>query len=288
MGANGVHSRAMLVALRISTWTARKLDKRVTARVNAQHGASQDAGRYNKNLLGDAEEYRDLMRVAQKARDEHYKNTLEWPDEGWRLLPTSNFMPYTERLRELRREFETALETFLAVYPSLVERARVRLNGMFRPEDYPPVHALRNKFRFETEFGPVPAGSDLRIALPQEQLDQLVASVEARAHNATKRAVQSAWRRLHECVEHIHERLADPKNIFRDTLIGNARELVDVLARLNVTEDPDLERMRREVEERLTSYDPQALRDQPELRSQVAREAEEIMSRMAGLYGGGK
>lgn len=280
-----IHDRAVLVALRISTWTARKLDKRVTDEVNRRHGASRDAGRYNKNLLGDAPEYRDLMRIAQQAREEHYKNTLEWPDEGWRLLPTSNFMPYTARLRALRNEFQAALAVFIGAYPALVERAKARLNGMFRAEDYPSVDSLRDRFRFEVEFGPVPAGSDIRVALPHEQLERLVQSVEARVAASVREAVASAWERLRECVEHIHERLADPKNIFRDTLIGNARELCDVLSRLNVTDDPDLERMRAEVESRLTQYDPQVLRSNPEIRSEVAQAADEIMARMRGLYG---
>ena len=45
-------SRAMLVELQVSQWTARKYDRKVSNEVAEQHGAEHDMGRYNKNLLG--------------------------------------------------------------------------------------------------------------------------------------------------------------------------------------------------------------------------------------------
>ena len=71
--AADISARAMLVCLKISAWTARKFDKRVTKEVNEARGASEDAGRYNKMLLpGDAEAYRTLVKVCNAARGDHY------------------------------------------------------------------------------------------------------------------------------------------------------------------------------------------------------------------------
>ena len=44
-----VHSSAVLVELKISTWTARKKDKAATAKVAREAGASAKAGNYNKD-----------------------------------------------------------------------------------------------------------------------------------------------------------------------------------------------------------------------------------------------
>lgn len=56
-----IHARALLVWLTISGWSARRYDRQVTNKVNAQYAASTDAGRYNKHLLpGDAPSYKAL------------------------------------------------------------------------------------------------------------------------------------------------------------------------------------------------------------------------------------
>ena len=46
--ASPLSRKATLVAVDISQWTARKLDKRVTDKVNREHHASDDAGRYQQ------------------------------------------------------------------------------------------------------------------------------------------------------------------------------------------------------------------------------------------------
>ncbi len=82
----------------------------------------------------------------------------------------------------------------------------------------------------------------------------------------------------------IAERLAQPDAIFRDTLIGNADEVCDVLQRLNVTNDPDLESMRVRVKKELTRYTPDTLRDVPSHRQQTADRAADILKTMEGFF----
>jgi hypothetical protein len=97
--------------------------------------------------------------------------------------------------------------------------------------------------------------------------------------------MQDAWTRLHDVVSHIAERLSDPKAIFRDSLIDNAKDVCDTLQRLNVTNDPNLEAMRARVAAELTAVSPATLRDVPQVRETTARKAAGIMDAMAGLYG---
>lgn len=282
-----VHSRALLVSVSISTWTARKYDKRVTREINARHGADRDAGRYNKLLLpGDAEPYRDLIRTCNAARSDHYANTLPWTDAGWRLLPSANYMHYANIMREHSRAFADALDRFVSAYPELREAARAALNGMYRDDDYPTSAELRHRFGFDVEYSPLPTSGDFRLDdLPADAIAEIRTRVQDRVERATADAVRDAWDRLHETVEHIRDRLADPDAIFRNSLVDNARELVDVLARLNVTNDPELERIRARVAAELTAHDPQTLRDAPDVRSATADAAGAILDAMADVYG---
>ena len=285
--AADISARAMLVCLKISAWTARKFDKRVTKEVNEARGASEDAGRYNKMLLpGDAEAYRTLVKVCNAARGDHYGQTLAWSDEGWRLLPTANYMEYSERLRSHAAAFDTALAEFLAAYPDLQEAARVRLNGLYRPEDYPGVSELARRFRFSVDYAPLPARGDFRLSLPEGELQRLETSVEDRVTRATREAVADAWTRLGDVVTKMHARLSEPGAIFRDTLVTNVRELADVLTRLNVTGDADLEAMRLRVASELCLHEPETLRKDADVREDTAKKAAAIMEAMADVYGG--
>ena len=94
-----------------------------------------------------------------------------------------------------------------------------------------------------------------------------------------------AWGRLYKHVQHIAEKLADPKGIFRDSMVENAQETCDLLTRLNIADDPNLEAMRREVEAKLISHHPDSLRNDPDLRQDTAEEARKIMDLMGSFMG---
>ena len=71
---------------------------------------------------------------------------------------------------------------------------------------------------------------------------------------------------------------------FRDTVVTNLVKLVDVLPKLNVTGDPELERLAAQVRASLL-VDPQELRKSESVRSETAKDATAICERMAGVYG---
>ena len=286
MTTDSIHSCAVLVKLSISTWTARRFDKLITAEVNASHGASGDAGRYNKHLLT-GETFKAISKIASDTRTAHYANTLAWTDEGWRLLPTANWQAYTDLTRNLRSRFDSALSDFVAEYPQLKELARTRLNGMYKEADYPAPHQMRDKYSFSVDFSPVPSGGDFRLDLPQAQIEVLESQIEDRVTVATSEAMKDVWDRLYTTVEAMKERLSKPDAIFRDSLVHNARELVELLKRLNVTGDASLEAMRISVRDSLTLYDPKTLREDTVARAETAQKATDILSAMSASFGTG-
>ena len=56
------------------------------------------------------------------------------------------------------------------------------------------------------------------------------------------------------------EKLADSDKIFRDSLINNLCDLCDLLPKLNITGDKNLDNMRKEIEQQLCRYMPENLR----------------------------
>lgn len=285
MTASDLHTRAMLVSLRISAWSARKYDRKVSQDTATAHGTTLDAGRYNKCLLpGDAPAYKALVSHVANLRVNHYAQTLAWSDDGWRLLPVKNYQAYTDMLRKGFHEADSLLSSFVADYPSMRLEAKRILNGMYQDTDYPG--NIAERYNWAVEYNPVPAGTDFRVTLSREEIDSIAARTEQRVTDAFKDAQSDAVRRLADCLSKIHEKLAQPDAIFRDSLIGNARELCDVLTRLNVTEDPMLESLRRQTE-LLAVTEPQTLRDVPDVRVATAQQAQSILDAMQSTYGAG-
>jgi hypothetical protein len=301
-----LHARAILVSLSISSWSGKKFDKRVTRETLAAQGASEGAGRFNKDLLPSKLSIHDETRFSVKnmqalkqvqhanshkaltahiaaVRVWHYEQTLKWSD-GWQLLPIKNYQAYTDGIRERQHEFNRLLAEFLHDYPALREAAKTILNGMFEHGDYPSDMAKR--FSFGIEFNPVPSGGDFRVALSDAEIQAIASSAENRVKAQFEAAQKEAIGRLYERVEKIVSALSSPDAIFRDTLIGNARDLCDVLERLNVTGDPRLEKYRRETE-LLAMSEPETLRKVPAVRAETAARAQSILDDMQKTFGKG-
>jgi hypothetical protein len=285
MTASEMHTRAILVSLRISAWSARKYDRKVSQETANAHNTTLDAGRYNKHLLpGDAPAYKALVSHIADLRVKHYAQTLPWSDDGWRMLPVKNHSAYTDMIRKGMHTADSLLSDFCSDYPTMKQTARSILNGMYSDADYPS--DIQSKYSWAIEFNPVPCGTDYRVTLATDEIEVIAARTEERVRQAFSDAQSDAVKRLADCVSRIHERLAQPEAIFRDSLIGNARELCEVLTRLNIADDSNLESLRRQTE-LLAMTEPSTLRDNPDVRVATANEAQSILDAMTATYGSG-
>lgn len=279
-----LNDRALLVSLSISQWTARKLDKKATKEVADINRASTSAGRYNKSLLP----LNDLLaNVHQKTgliREKFAKNTLPWGIDGTRILPSANYLPFMQDFRKEKGEWQYLVQNFLDNYDTLVDEAKRWLGDLYDEKDYPARDKIVEKFNMDMAILPVPT-NDFRVELSSDELTRLQEEMEGRMATVQQEAMMDAWGRLYKHVQHIAEKLADPKGIFRDSMVENAQETCDLLTRLNIADDPNLEAMRREVEAKLISHHPDSLRTDPDLRQDTAEEARKIMDAMSVFMG---
>ena len=271
-------------SLSISQWTARKFDKRVTRDVASSHGTTIDVGRYNKVLLP----MNDLLdRVHKKStyiRTKFYDNTLPWGLDGTMMLPTSNYLNFMTEFRKEKNEWYTLVGDFRKEYPQLMLDAKRLLNSLYDSNDYPSPDDIGNKFNLDIAIFPVPS-SDFRVQIASDELTRIQEDVERRVADAQTKAMTEVWQRIYDKVKHMAEKLADPKSIFRDSMVENIREQCELLSRLNFMDDPNLETLRQEVEASLIKH-PDALRNDPDLRRDTAAEAKAIMDKMSVFMGG--
>lgn len=278
-----LNDRALLVQLNISQWAARKFDKRATKEVAVAHGTTTAAGRYNKALLPMNDLLDNIHKKTSHIRQKYYDNTLPWGMDGTMMLPTANYLSFMSDFRKERGEWNSLVQTFIDNYDQLKTDAKRILGSLYDPADYPTAQELRQKFNMDMAVFPVPS-SDFRVAIGSEELTRIQQDVERRVKDAERAAMMDIWQRLFDRVKHMAEKLADPKAIFRDSMVENAREICALLPRLNFNDDPNLEALRQQVEASLIKH-PDALRNDPDLRRDTAAEAKKIMDAMSVFMG---
>lgn len=279
-------TKAMLVSLTLTAWTARKYDKKVSKEVADAHNADTHVGRYNKNLLPvDAPSYKAVQHALNATRIYHYEQTLPWSNDGARILPALNYLEYTQGLRRKFSAIDNAVSDFVDDYPKLVANAQRTLNGLFRQEDYPSQADLRKRFTRETKILPLPDAYDFRVSLNDEDIASIRDAIERDTNASVEQAMRDLYDRLHAAVSRMVERLSDTEAVFRDSLVQNIRELCDIMPRLNLTGDTTLDELRARVEAELTEFEPNELRESKALRAEIARKAAKIQNDMQAFMG---
>ncbi len=221
-----ITERAMLAAVHISIWTAVKHDRKEANSAAQQHGAHEGAGRYNKQLLREAEKLEALRSLSGQIRLYFYKISLPWSDEGYRLAARALLLELTTKMREFEHTFAQQVEEFLAVYPNYIEQVRPELNGLFREEDYPSAEKLRSKFGVSLEVLPIPSGEDFRVTLSQEEQARVAREIDESVRQSLQRGTEDLWTRLKGVVPHMVDRLKGAGITLRHaSLVTNVFEL---------------------------------------------------------------
>lgn len=288
--SHDLSSRAMLARLNVTQWSARKVDKRVTAETTAREGADAGAGRFNKQLLaGQDAALKEIGRIATAARADHYRLTLPWTDDGARILTAAAYMQYTSEMAAHQAAFNAAVDAFLADYPQAREAARFTLGTMYQEADYPHPDKARAKFGFSTSFDPLPTCGDFRVSLTDDAVKAIRADLESRMAAAEADAMRDLWQRLYQVVGHMAAQLpkysAGEVKRFNDSLVENVRDLCGLLPALNLSNDPALTDMAAQVERDLCQHSAQTLRDSDHARDSTARAARDLVKKMGAYMG---
>ena len=283
-----ITERAMLVTLSIKQWSARKHDKKISREVAESHGCgTADVGKYNKILVAGALD--SIKKASNAARTEHYFRTLPWQDGGGRILSSAGYLTYQAAMKPLEDAFWAGFHAFSPQYSALVEADRDRLNGMFNPQDYPEPHKLSRHFEFSIEVLPLPTAADFRVDLGDAEVERVRQSIQERESAKLSAAQRDTWMRLRDVVQHASDRLkayqvlpsGKAQHPFRDSLVTNIDELLDILPTLNLMRDQTLDTFAARIRSELTTFKPADLRDSEPLRKSVASEADSILANMA-------
>ncbi len=281
----GISNSAVLIELNVSNWGASKVDRSVADTVNANHNAIADASKVYKNLTAGSNLCSDIGKYAAQIRLYHNVTTLPWSSKGARLLPTALVMEYKQHINNMRITYEGMCNKFFAEYDNIVRNAQANLGALFKANDYPTLDEVKEKFGFKLVFAPLPEAGDFRLDVANEDLRELTLSYEADFNERLAKAMREPWDRLYTELTVLSNKLTHvegedgKKKRYHDSLLENPQRLCELLTKMNITNDPQLEVARRELERALVGVDMQDIKEYEQVRTDVKGKVDAILSK---------
>lgn len=266
-------SSSMLVEVNISNWAGRKKDKRASIDVTSANHADTGVASVNKKLLANSDTLKAIQTHVTATRNIHANMTMPWSNSGLRLLPTAQYFKYSQAMSEMQNEFDKLVQDFLTSYNDEVVDVQLKLGDLFSRDDYPTVETLERKFAFRMNYMPLPDAGDFRVDIGNDALREVK---EAYADFYTKQyntAMNDVWTRLHTALTNMSERLdygsKEDKKVFRDSLVGNVNDMIELLRVCNVTSSPQMAQMANRLEDAMSGVTPDGLREDDTFRAET-------------------
>lgn len=279
----GIARGSLLVDLSISTYSGRKQDKATRDEVTANKGAkSKRAASVYKSLFADCAELDAITSFQAKLRIDHYRLTQPWSDSGPRIVAMAVLEKHRDLMYHAERDFDVLVNKFLDKYDTLVAAAAFQLGALFNRSEYPLRSQVKRKFSFNVVYTPLPTSGDFRIDVENEVQRELIQQFEDAMKQREARMAQDSWSRLHKVLSRMIKQLAPRADGKRgkiyDTLLGEARDLCDLLTHFNMSNDPALERARLRLIEAMDGVTTDALKVEADTRTVVHDKVKAILA----------
>jgi hypothetical protein len=293
INAPTISSSAVLVELSMPHYTGNKLDRRASEELATAKRAKRGSARINKSIFADCKELTAITKFQANARNAHYAMTLPFTDSGIRLLPMTKYFDYTHTMSGLQAEYFRLVQGFIDVFDAEVAKAQAEYEGLgelFDPNDYPTKEKVQGKFDFRFNFLPVPEAGHFMIDAANDTADELRTKYQEFYNKQFDGAMNELWQRTYKVLTHMSERLAyeeGPDGVvtkkFRDSLVVNALELVDMLKTCNIGGSAQLSAMASKLEDTLRGVTPEALRYNLTLRDETKAAIDEAIRALPSL-----
>lgn len=206
--------------------------------------------------------------------------------KGW-LLPTALHQKFHNEWRLVLSNHRAEVKRFIKEYPRLVQEGKKALGNVQNPDSfYPTEEKLKEMFRVDLAEGPIGDPKTWQPHLDEVTVERLRMDFDALLGRQVKDAVTGAMHRMSSYIAHMAETLQDPdKNKFHKTLLGNIRELAEILPAFNLMDDPQIEEIVKDIQQNLFDGSTKNLKEDYNVRDKAAKEARRIADKMEGLFG---
>lgn len=278
-----VRTKALLVSVTVETPGQTKEDKEITREVHDKHHASDDAGRYTKNLWPEPvlKPWKTASgRVASYLRRPPPVGVTVPFAAGLYIMPSAIYFSASAQAGAYIRAAMSVADSIASKFDDWIEQAKASRNGMFNPRDYPKSkEEFRNQFGIDMRYFPIPSGSHFMLDMIDEEVQSMAAATDQKVEAALKEGQRALLRQMIPPLQHMAQTLKDEKAKFKNSLVNNIGEMVELVPKYNLLGDPMLQKFADEMRDTLL-VNPDSLRENRAFRSDVQKRADELCKKL--------
>lgn len=275
---------AVIVRLSIKSFKNSRVDPLITEAVCAEKDIGEEGGKWLKTKFP-RESLQPITKHASDCRNNwHYIRTLPW-EAGYRLLTLPALDAYMKEFEARRQQYFALVDEFVRSLPAHVQAARQMLGKNFESFDYPTRQAMRGYFEFRIEHSPIPKAEAFQLrGIAAHAVKAMQAELENRMKENVQAAMSDAWQRLIAPLQAMTEKLKEDEPLFRDTLVTNISDVVNLIPELNLTGSPQLFQAASAIREGLSGITAESLRESVEVRTKAHETAKALIAQF-GQFG---
>lgn len=196
--------------------------------------------------------------------------------KGFMLIRTSGIEKLEKYLKSRVAEQEELVRKLAQVWPDKIRQSAADLGEYWDAKDYPSIPALISKFAIRWNW----IAFGIPDQLPREIFEAEKEKAEKVWLEATDQITLALREGFKKLVDNAVERLTvepgQEKKTFRDSLVGNIVEFLDLFGDRNITCDTELELLVNKAKEVVSGLSPDDLRKNDDMREQIAMKFSEL------------
>ena len=284
--APSIASSALIVNLSRSVPDLVKNDPEAAKALARIKNADVGAVTARKSLI-DSPALKDLQRLSREIYQWHIKNTVPWGDLGQRLKDNAGLIDYRNTMNKFELQFEALANKVVYEYPACCARAQNRLGDLYDPALFPSVEELRRKMSLRVTYEPIADPSNFIVQIGDQAAEEMKRQyndvLSSRMEGISNYIYEKLREPLTNLVKRIDYEADDAPTGFRNTIVDNVMQIVELMGTCNFNNDPKIDRLKRELRNALKGVTPDALREDSGLRRHTKQEVQKIIDQLPSL-----
>ena len=290
MSAPSISSAAMLVKFGVTIPTFRKGDRTATEELATNNGAERKRFNLTKSLI-DCAEFKSLKTHVGDVRNNiYYAKTQPWDDKGPRLLTNANYFDFHEKMTYAIDQGKDLWDIFLGTYEHQRDVvAPKELGDLYDQSQYPSLSDLQmGGFNMSLDYSGIAEAGDFRCDIGTEATESVRSQMQSSNDARIQGAMKDLWTQLHDQIQKFIKNLATDETTGKrgkisDGIFDRLVDLTDMLHTCNITQDPDMDAMRRKLSVTLDSVSTDAIRNSPTVRENTHKKLTEALNSLPSL-----
>ena len=191
----------LLVSIDMHTWSATKTDIGISNEVTTGKKATEQSGRFVKNLLSGNPIHKSIKNYQEHIRKWLVSSAYQWSKTQY-LLPSLQLEEWSAQYKQHEENFNDLVDKFCGQYDSIKSNMKFEHGDMYNEEDYPNVEQVRKMYRMRLSVAEVPE-HDFRCNISKAIADDLKTNYEQQTREIVDNVLLTQKTRVTDILQRI-------------------------------------------------------------------------------------